>query len=256
MDGYQVYDSEVVDRLVELYLSGAERDKLEPTLEFCVATYVENLDEDQQVDFKGKAKAFIRTYGFLATILPYSNASWEKLSIFLNFLVPKLPAPIEPDLAKGVLESIDMESYRVEARSTMAITLADEDKEIDPVPGAGGGKLPEPELDQLSNIVKAFNEQFGNIEWKDSDKIKKIIAEEIPAKVSADVAYQNAIKNSDIHNARIEHDRALDRVILELLSDHTELFKQFNDNSSFRKWLADSNFSTTYKGTCSEKSQS
>ncbi len=256
LDGYQVYDSEVVDRLVELYLSGAERDKLEPTLEFCVATYVENLDEDQQVDFKGKAKAFIRTYGFLATILPYSNASWEKLSIFLNFLVPKLPAPIEPDLAKGVLESIDMESYRVEARSTMAITLADEDKEIDPVPGAGGGKLPEPELDQLSNIVKAFNEQFGNIEWKDSDKIKKIIAEEIPAKVSADVAYQNAIKNSDIHNARIEHDRALDRVILELLSDHTELFKQFNDNSSFRKWLADSNFSTTYKGTCSEKSQS
>jgi hypothetical protein len=33
--------------------------------------YVNDLDEDGQVDFKGKAKAFTRTYDFLATILPY-----------------------------------------------------------------------------------------------------------------------------------------------------------------------------------------
>ena len=51
------------------------------------------LDEDGQVEFKGQAKAFLRTYGFLAAILPYTNAEWEQLSIFLSFLVPKLPAP-------------------------------------------------------------------------------------------------------------------------------------------------------------------
>ena len=61
------------------------------------------LDEDGQVDFKGKAKAFTRTYEFLATVLPYTRADWEKLSIFLNLLVPKLPAPKEEDLAKGIL---------------------------------------------------------------------------------------------------------------------------------------------------------
>ena len=66
------------------------------------------------MDFKGKAKAFVRTYGFLAAILPYTNAEWEKLSIFLNFLIPKLPAPQEEDLSKGILEAIDMDSYRVE----------------------------------------------------------------------------------------------------------------------------------------------
>ena len=76
-----------------LYLGGADRDQLDPILDACVATYKDQLDEDGQVDFKGKAKAFVRTYGFLASILPYTNAEWEKLSIFLNFLVPKLPAP-------------------------------------------------------------------------------------------------------------------------------------------------------------------
>jgi hypothetical protein len=50
-----------------------------------------DLDEDQQVDFKGKAKAFTRTYDFLATILPYGVQEWEKLSIFLNFLMPSCP---------------------------------------------------------------------------------------------------------------------------------------------------------------------
>jgi type I restriction enzyme R subunit len=189
----------------------------------------------------------VRTYGFLASILPFTNASWEKLSIFLNFLIPKLPAPKEEDLSKGVLESIDMESYRPEVRATISIALADQNAEIGPVPTSGGGRMPEPEIDRLSNIVKTFNEQFGNIDWKDADKIRKVITEEIPAKVAVDKAYQNAVQNSDKQNARIEHDKALQRVIVELLTDHTELFKQFQDNAAFKKWLGDTIFSATYK---------
>jgi len=95
--------------------------------------------------------------------------------------------------------------------------------------------------------VKAFNDQFGDIEWKDGDKIRKVIAEEIPAKVAADTAYQNAMKNSDKENARIEHDKALQRVVVDLLSDHAELFKQFSDNPSFRKWLSETIFASTYE---------
>ncbi|MBF0232595.1 MAG: type I restriction endonuclease subunit R [Desulfamplus sp.] len=247
LDGYQVYAQEQIDDLVALYLDGADRDKLDPILDACVATYNADLDEDGQVDFKGKAKAFVRTYGFLAAILPYSNAAWEKLSIFLNFLIPKLPAPKEEDLSRGILETIDMESYRVEVQSSLKIKLADQDAEIDPVPTSSGGRKPEPELDQLTNIIKAFNDQFGNIAWKDGDKISKVISEEIPGKVAADAAYQNAMKNNDKKTARIEHDAALQRVMVDLLADHTELFKQFCDNPSFKKWLGDTIFGVTYQ---------
>jgi len=247
LDGYQVYSQDQIDDLVSLYLNGADRDKLDPILDACVATYNADLDEDGQVNFKGKAKAFVRTYGFLASILPYSYAEWEKLSIFLNFLIPKLPAPKEEDLSRGILEAIDMDSYRVEVKSSMRIDLADQDAEIEPVPTEGGGRKPEPELDQLSNIIKAFNDQFGNIDWKDADKISKVIAEEIPSKVSSDPAYRNAMKNNDKKTARIEHDAALQRVMVELLADHTELFKQFSDNPSFKKWLGDTIFGVTYQ---------
>ncbi len=248
LDGYQVYVAAQIDDLVERYLGGAERDALDPILDACVAVYTSQLDEDGQVDFKGKAKAFLRTYSFLGAILPYTNAAWEKLSIFLTFLVPKLPAPVEEDLAKGILEAIDMDSYRVEKQAAVKIQLPDADAEIEPVPTAGGGRKPEPELDRLSNILKTFNDQFGNTPWTDADRVHKLITEDIPSRVAADGAYRNAKKSSDKQNARIEHDKALGRVMTALLKDDTELFKQFVDNPSFRRWLTDTVFGLTYEG--------
>jgi type I restriction enzyme R subunit len=246
LDEAQVYTPAQIEDLVALYLGGADRDKLDPILDACVATYREQLDEDGQVDFKGKAKAFTRTYGFLASILPYTNAEWEKLSIFLNFLTPKLPAPKEEDLSKGILDAIDMDSYRVEKRTALTIQLPDADAEIEPVPTSGGGHKPEPELERLSKILKTFNDQFGNISWTDADRVHRLITEDIPAKVASDTAYQNARQHSDRQNARIEHDKALARVMMAVLKDDTELFKQFSDNESFRRWLTDTVFALTY----------
>ena len=132
-----------------------------------------------------------------------------------------------------------MDSYRVEVKTGLEIGLLDQDAEIEPAPASGGAYQPEPELAPLSDIIQAFNDQFGNIDWKD--------AAEIPGKVAADAAYQNAMQNNDRQTARIEHDEALKRVMFDLLADHTELFKQFSDNPSFKKWLSDTIFGATYR---------
>ncbi|MEJ5364906.1 MAG: hypothetical protein WHS86_07385 [Desulfosoma sp.] len=133
------------------------------------------------------------------------------------------------------------------SRYQVIVVLADEEGEIESIPTAGGGRKPEPELDRLSNIIKSFNDQFGNIEWTDRDRVHRLITEEIPARVAADTAYRNALKNSDRQNARIEHDKALVRVMTALLQDDTELFKQFTDNEGFRRWLTDTVFALTYE---------
>ncbi len=245
LDDYQVYSPEQVEQFVALYLDGAPRDRLDPILDTSVALYREHLDEDGQVDFKGKCKAFTRTYTFLASVLPYTNAEWEELSIFLTFLTPKLPAPQEQDLSKGILEAIDMDSYRAEKQAAMKIALPDEDVEIGPVPTQSGGRKAEPELEPLSVILKEFNEQFGTL-FTDSDRIQRRIIEDILPRVSADTAYQNAQKNSDQQAARIEHDVALRRIVNTLAKDDTEFLKQFYDNESFRNWLTDRVFAMTY----------
>ncbi|MDR2146659.1 MAG: DEAD/DEAH box helicase family protein [Tannerella sp.] len=245
MDNYQVFNSEQVNDFVTMFLSGADRPQLDVLLDICVVQY-KKLDEDGQVTFKSAAKNFVRAYGFLGAILPHGNPEWEKLSIFLNLLLPKLPSPVEEDFTKGILEAIDLDSYRADAKSMLSIQLEDSDAEVDPIPlGSGKGKA-EAEMDWLTNILTTFNELFGNIEWKDADNVRRQIAE-IPAMVAKDEKYQNAMRNSDKQNARLESDSALQKVIFSIMSDNLELFKQFSDNPSFQKWLADMVFNTTYK---------
>ena len=247
LENAQVFAYAQIDKVVEMFLSGADRDRIDAQIDFCVNEYEEHLSEDEQIDFKSKAKMFNRAYNFLAPLLPYTNARWEKLSIFLNFLIPKLPSPKEEDLSKGILETIDLESYRASVKATMSIALPDEDSIIDPVQTEAGGKKQEPEMNTLEVIVNEFNRLWGDINWKDEDKIQQVICEDIPNKVLESEAYQNAMKNSSKQNAKIEHDKALAKIIREMLFDHAELAKLFSENEDFRRWLIDMSFEKTYK---------
>jgi len=113
------------------------------------------------------------------------------------------------------------------------------------VPTVGGGHIPEPELERLSNILKAFNDQYGTL-FTDADRVMQRIGNDIAPKVAADPAYRNALVHSDRQNARVEMDSALWRVMIELMKDDTELFRQFSDNESFRRGLMDAVFALTY----------
>lgn len=244
MEEYQVYSDENVEQLVNLYLDGSERDRLDPILDACAVIY-KNLDTEDQIKFKSSAKAFCRTYGFLGAILPYGNAEWERLSIFLNLLIRKLPSPRDDDFSEGILDVIDLDSYRLEAQESMSIKLADEDAEVAPVPAGKSGHIVNPEMDLLSIILSDFNDMFGNIDWKEPDNVRRQIVA-IPDMVAKDERYQNAMKNSDKQNARMESERALQQVIFSVMADNMELFKQFQDNPSFKKWLSDMVFNMTY----------
>lgn len=245
MEEYQVFSPEEVDHIVELFLDGAGRERLDPLLDAIAAVY-KDLETEDQIKFKSAAKGFVRTYGFLGAILPYGNADWEKLSIFLNLLIPKLPSPRDDDLSEGILDSIDLNNYRPEARESMSIVLEDSDTEVAPIPTGKTGNIINPEMELLSNIVSEFNDMFGNIEWKDEDNARHQVTEVIPAMVSKDESYQNAMRNSDEEGARLESERALQQVIFSIMADNMEIFKQYQDNPAFRKWLADMVFNMTY----------
>ena len=229
---------------MQRYLNGEDRATLDPLLDSCVETYL-GMDEDQQVRFKGSAKSFTRLYAFLSQILPYSNASWEKLSIFLNFLIPKLPAPVEEDLSLGILESVDMESYRAEKQATTKIVLADEAAEIDPIQAERSGGIQEPLLEPLSLILDEFNKRWGDF-FSDPEQAKELI-KAMPEKVNKDTAYQNAKMYSDQQNAQVEHDAALKRQVVAMLRGNTEFYKKYTEDPDFQQWLNTEMFRETYK---------
>ena len=57
MEEYQVFNADDINRVVTLYLNGAQRDRLDPTLDACTAIY-KQLETDDQIKFKSAAKAF------------------------------------------------------------------------------------------------------------------------------------------------------------------------------------------------------
>lgn len=245
MESLQVYTHEDVDSFVEAYLDNAPREELDPILDRCTENYKELIPEEQ-ILFKSNAKGFVRTYNFLSAILPYGSVEWEKLSIFLKLLIGKLPSPAEDDNISGLLEDIDLESYRAVAQDTMRIQLDNENGELNPIPVSRDVGITVPELDPLTQILKEFHDAFGGIDWTDEDKVKKQVAD-LPAIVSKDEAYQNAIKNSDAQNARVESDRATMQAILDSMSTTIELYKAVNENPALCKWIQDMVFANTYQ---------
>jgi len=238
LDEAAVYSETDVESVVSLFLQTAPRDRIDPILDACSALY-EELPEDGQIAFKGAAKAFVRTYAFLGAILRYAVPEWEKLSTFLTLLIPKLPSPTSDETPADVLETIDMDSYRVEVEAAMEIALTDADAEIEPVPTGAMGGSSEPDTDQLSSVIRDFNERFGAIEFRDQDRVTRFLFEELPEKIGANDRVQNALRNSDNQNARIEHDRAVDDELLGSLADHTDLYALYNTDKSFKAWLQD-----------------
>jgi type I restriction enzyme R subunit len=245
LDASQVYSREQVEALMAHFINGDPRDKLDPILDVCVEEFKE-LSEDQQADFKAKAKGFVRAYRFIAQVATFSNTYWESLATFLNLLVPKLPNLNEGDLAQGILDAIDMSRYGIEQQQTIDIRLG-EAKELEPTPTEVGGGKKEPEFSALSEIVKIFNDRFQT-DWENRERMIKVLFKDIPADIAQDEEYLNTKKNSDRQNAEITYRKKLEEKMQEIIFDHTELYRRYSEDPLFRKWLESSLFQMDYDG--------
>lgn len=239
LDEYQVYSEAEVKDFCMLYHSGAERSEVAPILDTAAQIFRDNLSEEEKIDFKNKAKSFERTYSFLGCLLDFNNPCWEELWWFLKYLIPKLTIDDTDDFAADILEEVDMESYRVSRLGTMNIPLGEGDSEVAPLSIVESGQERDPDFDSLENIIAVFNDRFGDIEWEDSDKVRKILTEDIPNDLKANSDTMQTIQNSDSQNAKIASDRKLDEFMRELLYTHTEIFKKFTDDSDFKRQYED-----------------
>jgi type I restriction enzyme R subunit len=236
LEKFEVYNEDVVKGFFEKYSNNADRTILDPIIDSAAHIFKFNLDLDKQIDFKIKVKSFLRTYSYLAKLLDFNNQYWEQLWWYLKYLLPKLTIDENDDLAQGIIESIDMDSYRPAKQSTESIALVADDGYVNPIPvGVGGGKS-EPVLDTLENILKAFNQRFGDIDWTDKDKVNQFLTEQLPAEMKADKKVMDAITTSpDKQNAKISSDKKVDELMQQYLFTQTEIFKRFSTDRDFQR---------------------
>ena len=237
LDDCNIYSMADIEDYCKKYLGNAPREELDPILDVCVERFKNDLSENQQISCKGDMKTFVRTYTFLAAIMPFNSPEWEMRSTFYKFLVTKLPKLKVEDYTEGLLESIDFDQLRIVEKEAAKISLENANAEIDPIPtnGVGGGKS-DPEMTKLSDILKEFNERFGGVDWEYPDKVKKEI-NDLPQELAANEDFSNAVLHSDNDNAQIECGSILQQIIIKNMAAQSELSRIFLDNEEFRNFL-------------------
>jgi type I restriction enzyme R subunit len=243
LDAFQVYTTEQVQEFSQSIVTSVPVDQLHIILDAAAEVFRNTLDEKQQEDFRGKCKSYVRLYVFLAQIVPFVNPYLERLYLFLNHLQNKLGRQRDEDLAQGILDNIDMESYRLQKEGDFIIQLQQGD-ELKPMPTDMRAGVAEPELEYLSNIVKAFNDKFGTT-FTNEDKVKKM-TEELMQDVMKDKAAVDNINASltkkDLQNAEITFADVLKEKMVNHIESNFEVFKEYSDNKEFRDFFAGTMF--------------
>ncbi len=238
LDNYQVYTNAQVQEFSDKIVRNVPVDQLHVILDAVAYVFKTILDEKSQEDFRAKCKSYVRLYVFLAQIVPFTNPYLERLYIFLNHLQNKIQREQGEDLAQGILDNIDMESYRLQKQGEFLITLQQGD-ELIPSQELKGG-VTEPELETLSNIVKAFNDRFGT-NFTNEDKVRKMTAELMQDVKDDKAAMENinaSLQKNDIQNAQISFTDILKEKMINHIDSNFEVFKEYNDNPEFKAFLA------------------
>lgn len=247
LEKFEVYTEEVVTDFFEKYSGNAERNVLDPIIDAAAHIFNYDLTLEQRIDFKVKVKSFLRTYSYLAKIIACKNLYWEQLWWYLKYLLPKLTIEAGEDLAQGIIESIDMESYRPDKQGTEKIVLDDAPGVVEPIPPGEGSGINEPELDTLENILKVFNQRFGDIDWTDKDKVNEILTQQIPGDMQKDERFMDVLINSpDKQNAKTSSDIKIDDLMQQYLFTQTEIYKKFSTDLDFKRRYKEFIFDTLW----------
>lgn len=243
MDDVGVYEWYEVEDFVKRYFNGEDAQTLSPIIDVAASRFEHelDLDDDEKVDFKIKAKQYVKIYGQMASIMPYEIVAWEKLFWFLKFLVPKLKVK-EPgaDAIDELLESVDLSSYGLQrVKLNQSISLDDDDSDLDPQnPNPRGVPGGDKQTDPLDDIVRTFNERWfqGWSATPEEQKVKFInIAESIKQHPDFEAKYQN---NPDPHNRELAFEKMLKEVMLRRRKDELELYKMFAGDAAFKTaWM-------------------
>lgn len=232
LDNFQVYSREQVVEFSEKILANVPVDRLHAILDSCSEIFRNDLEEEQQADFRAKVKTYVRLYIFLSQIVPFENPYLERLYILLNHLQNKLGGDTPIDLAKGILDNIDMDSYRLQLEATTRVVLEQGDA-LKPIPTEMRGGTSAPEMDRLSNILQTFNERYGT-HFEDADKVRQM-AENIANDVARNQELITSLKYSDEQNARITSDKIVGEELLKYITTNFDLYKLYSDNKEFKE---------------------
>lgn len=244
MDDVGVYEWSEVEDFVDKYFRSVDAQELSPIIDIAADRFNTGLDLENKdkIDFKIKAKQFVKIYGQMASILPYEMIKWEKLFWFLKFLIPKLVI-IDPDkdALDGLLNSVDLSTYGLErVKLNASIGLDASESQLEPQnPNPRGAHDPEAEKDPLDLIIKSFNEKWFH-GWEATPEEQRVKFVQLAQSMRAHPDFEEKYSsNPDAQNREIAFKRMFDEVIARQRKTELDLYRKVTNDEAFKVALQD-----------------
>jgi type I restriction enzyme R subunit len=190
------------------------------------------LDDEAQELFQGKLGAFVRLYGFLSQIMPYSDPELERLYSFGRFLLTKLPRP-------GDTQPLDLDGdvslayYRLQLMGEGSIEL--EGGGTVKGPTDVGTKTAEDEKLRLSEIIDVLNARFGT-EFEPADQL---FLDQILAEGVADEDVRQKARANSFEHFMLSMPKIIQSLMVNRVSDNEDLVGKFLDDDKFQTSLVE-----------------
>ncbi|MFA5853791.1 MAG: type I restriction endonuclease [Patescibacteria group bacterium] len=233
---FKLFSAEEVTDFSDKLMIGSKPDILNAILDVVVRRWVDLRDDKVQEEFRTKCRDYARKYAFISQIVPFENTDLERLFIFTRNLARKLPTKYEP-LPYEVLESINMESFKIDKTGETRIDLSGRGSELQPM-GSGVRVQKPDDRDILSRIVDDINERFGTDFTMEDQVIIKGLAESLASNKSL----EGSIRSNPRDAAKIKFEKVYDDERIKLVSKHVDFYKKLDQNDALKKHLGEKLF--------------
>jgi len=186
--------------------------------------------EEEQVDYKSKARDFVKLYAFMSHLVPLRDTGLAKLDVFLRFLLPKLPAK-KGETPLEVLGMVDMEKLAVRKHDKKDIGLKRGEVKEDPLNYGGGATISEEDREQLSKIIEDLNTRFNTSFTEDEIMVIK----QLEKKISEDEALQQQLKNGSRHAVEATFRQVAEDAFQDLVNDNFKFYKKVSEDDEVSK---------------------
>jgi type I restriction enzyme R subunit len=250
LEKYGIHESADVDGFAKLWF--AAKPNIE-TLHAAVDPVAKKWlaeEEEEQADYKSKARDFVKLYSFMSGLVSIHDTGLEKLFVFLRFLLPKLPAKTG-GLPLEVLGMVDMEKLAVRKNEKKDIALKRGEAKVDPLKYGSGAGLTEEEREALSKIIEDLNSRFNTSFSEDEIMVIK----QLEKKIGEDEALQQQLKNGARHAVAATFRQVAEDAFEDLINENFKFYKKVRNDEEVSNEFFERLFEWYLQSKAPKKSQ-
>jgi type I restriction enzyme R subunit len=243
LDSSGIYEWKEVEKFIEKYFNKDDASELSPIIDISSHRFNDELEleDKEKIDYKIKAKQFVKIYGQMASIMLCEVEDWEKLFWFLKFLIPKLIIQDKnQDILDDLLNSVDLSTYGLERTKLNVISLDDNETELEPQnPNPRGVFDDEDDINYLDTIINDFNEKWFQ-GWEATPKEMRVKIVNIAKLAKKHPDFKSKyVNNPDTHTKDLAYEKIFKDIIIKQKQNDLELYKKIHKDDVFKSAFQD-----------------